>query len=181
MIVDSRSASSASARAEATRLHAKRNIFLLRCCGIRIWRHNNAQGLVRRTALRDARAVWNDGCSTMAMMLAALAFALISAICLLAPTGLEAQTLMQGSGPGGLVRIFNEDSAILEAQDPRKDLACSVNPIKPQLGFDMKFHAGYEISIPLRELSGSEDILSGEDIRGLGAPSRARSSSVFPM
>jgi len=67
---------------------------------------------------------------------------------------------MEGSGPNGLVRIFNTDNAILEAQDPRKDLPCTVNQIKPQLGFDMKFHAGYEISIPLRELSGSEDLLT---------------------
>ncbi len=67
---------------------------------------------------------------------------------------------MAGSGPGGLVRIFNEDSAVLEAQEPRKDLVCTVSPIKSQLGFDMKFHAGYEISIPLRELSGPEDLLT---------------------
>ncbi len=68
--------------------------------------------------------------------------------------------MMAGSGPGGLVRTFNTDNAILEAQDPRKDLPCGVNQIKPQLGFDMKFHAGYEVSIPLRELSGSEDLLT---------------------
>src|SRR5579863_5362842 len=92
-------------------------------------------------------------------MLASFAIACISFFALAAPV-LIAQTLMQGSGPGGLVRIFNEDSAILESQDPRKDLVCVVNPIKPQLGFDMKFHAGYEISIPLRELSGSEDMLT---------------------
>jgi len=73
---------------------------------------------------------------------------------------LRAQTIIEGSGPGGLVRIFNTDSAILEAQDPRKDLPCTVSPIKPLLGFDMKFHAGYEISIPLRELSGAEDLLT---------------------
>src|SRR5437773_5994818 len=73
---------------------------------------------------------------------------------------LRAQTIIEGSGPGGLVRIFNTDSAILEAQDPRKDLPCTANQIKPQLGFDMKFHAGYEISIPLRELSGVEDLLT---------------------
>ncbi len=73
---------------------------------------------------------------------------------------LRAQTIIEGSGPGGLVRIFNTDSAILEAQEPRKDLPCTVSPIKPLLGFDMKFHAGYEISIPLRELSGAEDLLT---------------------
>jgi hypothetical protein len=57
------------------------------------------------------------------------------------------------------VRIFNTDSAILEASLARI-CPCSVSPIKPQLGFDMKFHAGYEVSIPLRDLSGSDDLLT---------------------
>src|SRR6202162_1293152 len=89
-----------------------------------------------------------------------LAFCLLPVLGLLATAALRAQSIIEGSGPGGLVRIFNEDSAVLEAQDPRKDLPCGVTPIKPQLGFDMKFHAGYEISIPLRELSGAEDLLT---------------------
>ena len=67
---------------------------------------------------------------------------------------------MQGAGPGGLVHIFNTDSAVLEAQEIRKDLPCTITPIKPGLGFDLRFHAGYEVSIPLRELSGSEDLLT---------------------
>lgn len=67
---------------------------------------------------------------------------------------------MQGSGPGGLVRIFNTDMAVLEAQEVRKDLPCTITPIKPSLGFDLRFHAGYEISIPLRDLAGSEDMLT---------------------
>jgi len=71
-----------------------------------------------------------------------------------------AQVQMQGSGPGGAVRIIGTDSAVLESQDPRKDLPCAVSPIKPTLGFDMKFHAGYEVSVPLRELAGSEDLLT---------------------
>ena len=81
-------------------------------------------------------------------------------IALLLSAPLSGQSLMEGSGPAGLVRIFNTDSAILEAKEPRKDLPCSVSQIKPQLGFDMKFHAGYEVSIPLRELSGSDDLLT---------------------
>src|SRR5437867_8860023 len=85
---------------------------------------------------------------------------LLTGLALMAAPGVQAQSRIEGSGPGALVRIFNTDSAVLEAQEPRKDLPCGVNPIKPQLGFDMKFHAGYEISIPLRELSGSEDLLT---------------------
>lgn len=67
---------------------------------------------------------------------------------------------MEGTGPGSVVRIFNTDSAVLESQEVRKDLPCTVTPIKPALGFDLRFHAGYEVSIPLKELSGSEDLLT---------------------
>src|SRR5262245_40015294 len=88
------------------------------------------------------------------------AFFLLSSLALIAAPAVRAQSIIEGSGPGGLVRIFNTDSAILEAQEPRKDLPCGVNQIKPQLGFDMRFHAGYEVSIPLRELSGAEDLLT---------------------
>jgi hypothetical protein len=50
--------------------------------------------------------------------------------------------------------------AVLEAGDPRKDLVCTVNPTKPVLGFDLRFHAGYEVTIPLKELVGSENLLN---------------------
>jgi hypothetical protein len=72
----------------------------------------------------------------------------------------RAQTLIAGSGPSGSVNIFNSDAAILESQDPHKDLPCSVTPVKPVLGFDMKFHAGYEVSIPLKELAGTQNLLT---------------------
>jgi hypothetical protein len=81
-------------------------------------------------------------------------------IALLAASGLHGQTVIQGTGPGGMVRIFNTDAAVLEAQDVRKDLPCTVIPIKPALGFDLRFHAGYEVSIPLKDLAGSEDQLT---------------------
>jgi hypothetical protein len=67
---------------------------------------------------------------------------------------------MPASGPGGAVRLFASDAAILEALETRKDLPCIVTPVKPQLGFDLKFHSGYEVSIPLKELAGSENQLT---------------------
>jgi hypothetical protein len=72
----------------------------------------------------------------------------------------HAQTPIVGSGPGGAVRIFNTDLAVLEVQEPRKDLPCTVSPVKPVLGFDLRFHAGYEVSVPLRELAGAENLLT---------------------
>jgi hypothetical protein len=72
-----------------------------------------------------------------------------------------AQDLMQPSEPGGPVRLFGSDTAILEAQDTRKDLPCTVTPVtKPFLGFDMKFHAGYDVQVPLKELAGQENQLT---------------------
>jgi hypothetical protein len=62
------------------------------------------------------------------------------------------------SGAGS--RMFNTDIAVLELGEARNDLPCTVEPIKPFLGFDLRFHGGYEVSIPLRELAGSENLLT---------------------
>jgi hypothetical protein len=63
-------------------------------------------------------------------------------------------------GEGGVVRIFNTDQAVLEAGDARSDLPCVVVPDKPLLGFDLRFHAGYTVTVPLRELAGTENLLT---------------------
>ncbi|MBZ5601571.1 MAG: acetyltransferase [Acidobacteriia bacterium] len=60
----------------------------------------------------------------------------------------------------GGIRIFNTDMAVLETQDIRKDIACTVTPDKPILGFDLRFHAGYEVNVPLKDLSGGENQLT---------------------
>src|SRR3954452_21719896 len=86
--------------------------------------------------------------STRIHRLAGLAVAVVSAC--------SAQSLMSGSAPGGGVQLFNSDAAILEAGETRKDIPCTVTPVKPMLGFDLKFHAGYDVSVPLKELAGSE-------------------------
>ena len=67
---------------------------------------------------------------------------------------------MPASGPGGSVRLFTSDAAILEAKEIRKDVPCTVSPVKPVLGFDLKFHAGYDVSVPLKELAGSDNLLT---------------------
>jgi hypothetical protein len=72
----------------------------------------------------------------------------------------SAQVQMIGSGSSGSVRIINTDMAVLEMQEPRKDLPCTVLPSKALVGFDLKFHAGYEVSIPLKDLAGSENLLT---------------------
>ncbi len=67
---------------------------------------------------------------------------------------------MPAASPGGNVRLFTTDAANLESQEVRKDLPCTVTPTKPMLGFDLKFHTGYEVSVPLKELAGGENTLT---------------------
>src|SRR5262249_28000593 len=68
------------------------------------------------------------------------------------------QALM--NGVGGNLRIMGSDMAILETQEVRKDIPCTVTPSKPVLGFDLRFHTGYDVTVPLRELAGAENMLT---------------------
>lgn len=72
----------------------------------------------------------------------------------------SAQNILRGAGPGGTVQLMAADSLVLDAQEIKKDLPCTVTPVKPTLGFDLRFHSGYEVSIPLKELAGEEDLLT---------------------
>jgi hypothetical protein len=75
------------------------------------------------------------------------------------PANATGQLIMTGTG--GMVRLFGTDQAILEVAEPRKDLPCVVNPTKSaQVGFDLKFHGGYEVSVPMKELAGQENLLT---------------------
>ena len=75
-------------------------------------------------------------------------------------TFLSAQILLPASGPGGGVTLIVSDAAILEAREIRKDVPCTVTPVKPVLGFDLKFHAGFDVSVPLKDLAGSDNLLT---------------------
>ena len=81
---------------------------------------------------------------------------LLSIVMAITAGSLPGQTLM----PGGAVRLFTSDAAILESQEARKDIPCTVTPVKPSLGFDLKFHSGYEVGIPLKELAGEGNQLT---------------------
>jgi hypothetical protein len=70
------------------------------------------------------------------------------------------QQIMNGSRNGERPILFNGDLAILEAGEPRKDLDCALAPDKPVLGFDLKFHGGYVVTVPLKELEGTGDTLT---------------------
>ena len=76
----------------------------------------------------------------------------------------SAQTLLNGVGSN--LQIIGSDMAVLETQEIRKDLPCTVVPSKPVLGFDLRFHAGYDVTVPLDELGTNENAQgapAGED------------------
>lgn len=61
---------------------------------------------------------------------------------------------------GKAPRLFGTDMSVLEAGETRQDLPCKVEDVKPVLGFDLKFHAGFDVTFPMRELAGSENLLT---------------------
>src|SRR5580704_214530 len=87
-----------------------------------------------------------------------VAQALVGSLALSLCAASHGQSLVQPDGRA--VHIINTDLAVLETQDVRKDLNCTVTPDKPLLGFDLRFHAGFDVSIPLKDLAGSENYLT---------------------
>jgi hypothetical protein len=71
-----------------------------------------------------------------------------------------AQLPIGTNGSGGPVRLFNSDLAVIESGEERKDLPCAVINARPVLGFDLRYHSGYEVSVPLREVAGSDNLLT---------------------
>jgi len=106
--------------------------------------------------MQTAKAMPNSWIRSGGVASKSLAGALLAASASL----LSAQVLMSGSGTEGPVRLLTQDAAILEARETRKDISCTVTPVKPVLGFDLKFHSGYEVTVPLKELAGYENALT---------------------
>src|SRR5579862_2176265 len=79
-------------------------------------------------------------------------------VALLFASRAAAQTQMKGVG--NTLRLNSSDMAVLEAQEVRKDLACTIEPTTPSLGFDLRFHGGYQVTVPLKEIAGEGDLLT---------------------
>jgi hypothetical protein len=45
------------------------------------------------------------------------------------------------------------DLALLESESARGGFSCQVRPDKPYLGFDLRFHVHYQVTVPVRMLS----------------------------
>ena len=72
----------------------------------------------------------------------------------------RAQILLRDAVPGARLNMFPSDLAVLEAGETRHDLPCTVTPQKPQLGFDLRLHAGYDVAVPINEFAGSDNTLT---------------------
>ncbi|MCL4782034.1 MAG: acetyltransferase [Bryobacterales bacterium] len=81
------------------------------------------------------------------------------ALCLLAAAPAAPQEMVQPAENTG-VNIPVSDLAIFEAGIPRSDLRCKVERSDAVLGFDMNFHAGYHVDLPLSEVGSGDNILS---------------------
>jgi hypothetical protein len=77
-----------------------------------------------------------------------------------AASQLPAQMMLKPSQPGEPVTLLPSDLAILEAGQERKDLPCTVTQRKPDLGFDLRFHGGFDVTVPLQELAGDGQLLT---------------------
>jgi hypothetical protein len=70
------------------------------------------------------------------------------------------QLLLKPSQPGEHVTLLPSDVAIFEEEQPRGDIPCTVTPRKAELGFDLRFHSGFDVNVPMRELAGSGEVLT---------------------
>ena len=86
--------------------------------------------------------------------------ATVPPLLLLAAVPLHPQVMLRPAEAGELVHPLPSDVVVLESDETRKDIPCSVTPRKPELGFDLRFHSGYDVTIPLHELSGDGGALS---------------------
>jgi hypothetical protein len=78
----------------------------------------------------------------------------------LLPNIASGQMLLKPSQPGEVLNLLPSDMAILEAGETRRDIPCTVTDRKAELGFDLRFHSGFEVNVPLSELAGTGEVLT---------------------
>ncbi|MFL6446965.1 MAG: acetyltransferase [Bryobacteraceae bacterium] len=70
------------------------------------------------------------------------------------------QMMLKPLHAGEPITLLPGDAAVFESPEFRNSLPCTVTARKAELGFDLRFHSGYEITIPFRELSGDGSTLT---------------------
>jgi len=83
---------------------------------------------------------------------------LIYCFALIAATAARGQAPIEGEE--GVVRLLPADASILDSHELRTEMPCAVKAVRPELGFDLDFHSGYEVSVPLKELAGDGNLLT---------------------
>ncbi len=78
------------------------------------------------------------------------------ALCLAGPS--PSQELLR-IGADGAGYLGASDLAVLSAGQERNDLPCEVEPLDPELEYDLNFRAGYNAKIPLAALAGEGNSL----------------------
>jgi hypothetical protein len=71
-----------------------------------------------------------------------------------------AQRLLRAPESGQAVNPLPSDIQILESESIRKDIPCTVNQRKPELGFDLRFHTGFDVTLPMADLAGEGNLLT---------------------
>ena len=71
----------------------------------------------------------------------------------------DSESVKPGNAAGRM-QLGGADLAVLELQQSRHDLPCTVTMSRPKLGFDFVFSAGYEVRVPTRELTGEGNDLT---------------------
>jgi hypothetical protein len=74
---------------------------------------------------------------------------------LLMVTAAQGQQLIRTSVGGSELHLTHSDIAVLGAEVQRSDLPCTVEPLDPQLEYDLAFQAGYVARVPLAAIAGS--------------------------
>ena len=72
----------------------------------------------------------------------------------------HAQRFLKPSSPDAPLVLPPGDEAVLESTELRDDLPCVVRQVKPELGFDLRFHTGYVVNIRMQGFSQGEDVLT---------------------
>lgn len=72
---------------------------------------------------------------------------ILLALVALATAPLFCQQLFD-SAPGRPLHFHSSDTAILSGSTNRRDIDCRVEPLRPRLGFDLKYTAGYAVHVP---------------------------------
>ncbi|HEY7211379.1 MAG TPA: acetyltransferase [Bryobacteraceae bacterium] len=101
---------------------------------------------------------FTKSCSPVQNIVQTAGWAVLSALCL--AVSARSQILIKPVEAGDPVAILPSDMAIFESAEARKEIPCTVTPRKPDLGFDLRFHAGYEVMLPLSEVAGEGGTLT---------------------